>query len=57
MPLGTDATATARLHADRKELHITPGTPQTTILVGEPILHNIATVVELDVDGPLQVSQ
>ena len=57
VPLGTDATATARLHADRKELRITPGTPQTTILVGEPILHNIATVVELDVDGPLQVSQ
>ena len=57
VPLGTDATATARLHADRKELHITPGTPQTTILVGEPILHNIATVVELDVDGPLQVSE
>ena len=57
VPLGTDATATARLHADRKELHITSGTTQTIILVGEPILHNIATVVELDVDGPLQVSQ
>ena len=57
VPLGTDATATARRHADHKDLHITPGTTQTTILVGEPILHNIATVVELDVDGPLQVSQ
>ena len=57
MPIETDATATARLHADRKELHITPGTTQTTILVGEPLLHNIATVIELDVDGPLQISQ
>ena len=57
VPLGTDATATARRHADHKDLHITPGTTQTTILVGEPMLHNIATVVELDVDGPLQVSQ
>ena len=57
MPLGTDATATARLHADGKELRVTSGLEQTTILVGEPLLHNIATVVELDVDELLQISQ
>ena len=36
LPLGTDATATARRHADGKELRITPGTTQTTILLVNP---------------------
>jgi hypothetical protein len=40
-----------------KSFHVTSGPEQTTILVGEPLLHNIATVVELDIDGPLHVSQ
>ena len=57
LPLGTNTTATARQHADGKELRVTSGPEQTTILVGEPLLHNIATVVELDIDGPLHVSQ
>jgi alpha-L-fucosidase len=57
VPIKTDATVIARRLTDQKELRIVPGAEQMTVLVGEPVLHNIATVVELDIDGPLQVSQ
>ena len=57
VPIETDTTAIARRLSDKKELRITSGTAQTTILVGEPVLHNIASVVELDIADPLHVSQ
>ena len=57
VPIETDTTAIARRLSDRKELRITSSTAQTVILVGEPVLHNIASVVELDIADPLHVSQ
>ncbi len=55
LPLATAASAQARLLAGGKSLAVTPGDKQTTIAVGAEAPDKIATVIELDVDGPPKI--
>ena len=57
VPLVTDSSATARRLADGKSLVVTAGDNQTTVAVGAEAPDKIATVIELDVDGPPKVAK
>lgn len=55
VPISTDNTATTRRLIDREDLHVASDGDYTTIFVSHEKVDPIATVIELDIVGTLQI--